>query len=89
MDDLHQADISPVVVVVADPSRIVLLALDGVPNANRALRHRRKPGELQRPILTEQHVPGRWTPSGNLAGQRDVDRYFFRTGLDAIGVQVA
>ncbi len=87
--DLHQADISPVVVVVADPRRLVLLAVDGVRDGHRALRHRRKPGEFERPVRAEQHVPGRRAPRGNLTGQRDVDRDLLRGRLDPVAVQVA
>lgn len=88
MHHLHQTDIPPVVVVVADPRRLVLPAVDGVRDGHRALRHRGKPGEFQRPIRAEQHVPGRRAPRGNLASQSDIDRDLLRGRLDPILVQV-
>ena len=74
--------------LVSDPGRLMLLAPDRVPDRDRALRNRREPRELQRAICTEQHVSRRRTSGGELAGQRDVNRYLFRSGRDAIGVQV-
>src|SRR5437879_2310614 len=71
---LHQANVSPIVVVVPDSGRLELLARYRVLHLRRSLGHRGKPGELERAVRAEQQVPPRRTPRGYLADQRDIDR---------------
>ena len=89
VDDLHQPDVAPVVVVVADAGGLVPLASDAVPRSHLALRDGREPGELARAVRAEQHEAGLGAPGRDLAFEGDIDRDLVERGGDAVCGQVA